>query len=240
MVQSTKFKSWGFPKGKINQYEKPVDCAIREVKEETGLDITLLINPDLFVESFRYKRYVRLYIVQNVSTEVCCQPNTRGEIAACQWFNLDSLLEYQKNNNSPFVMTQCAILTASLLNCKLIEINELSDINMTNPAEEVKIIPVDLNTEIYKVIEPRQQIYEHGDINMTKPTEEVIIIPVALQAEIQNKIEPRQQIYDHRDNNFIKNQFRVDLICVGLSIFLTYSVCCLFRFIKDQKIMEIK
>ena len=30
---------WGFPKGKINEGEKMEDCAVREVLEETGLNI---------------------------------------------------------------------------------------------------------------------------------------------------------------------------------------------------------
>lgn len=32
--------SWSFPRGKINENEQPRDCAIREVLEETGFDIT--------------------------------------------------------------------------------------------------------------------------------------------------------------------------------------------------------
>lgn len=32
---------WGFPKGTIKNMESPIDCAIREVKEETGLHINI-------------------------------------------------------------------------------------------------------------------------------------------------------------------------------------------------------
>jgi mRNA-decapping enzyme subunit 2 len=31
--------SWSFPRGKINENELPKDCAIREVREETGFNI---------------------------------------------------------------------------------------------------------------------------------------------------------------------------------------------------------
>lgn len=37
LVQSYFAKSsWGFPKGKVNEDEDPLHCAIREVYEETG------------------------------------------------------------------------------------------------------------------------------------------------------------------------------------------------------------
>ena len=34
----SKGASWTFPKGKINQDEPERDCALREVREETGVD----------------------------------------------------------------------------------------------------------------------------------------------------------------------------------------------------------
>ena len=36
---------YGFPRGKRNQDETDVLCAIREAREEIGFDITNLINP---------------------------------------------------------------------------------------------------------------------------------------------------------------------------------------------------
>ncbi|CAH7687388.1 Dcp2, box A domain-domain-containing protein [Phakopsora pachyrhizi] len=40
--------SWSFPRGKINENELPRDCAVREVLEETGFDITpfMSVQPD--------------------------------------------------------------------------------------------------------------------------------------------------------------------------------------------------
>jgi 8-oxo-dGTP pyrophosphatase MutT (NUDIX family) len=37
------YKRWTFPGGKINKGEKPEESAIREVKEETGLDVINLV-----------------------------------------------------------------------------------------------------------------------------------------------------------------------------------------------------
>ena len=36
--------SYGFPKGHRRRYEKDVDCALREIKEETGIDAEILPN----------------------------------------------------------------------------------------------------------------------------------------------------------------------------------------------------
>ena len=35
-----------FPKGKVNEGEDDVTCAIREIKEEIGFDISRYLNPD--------------------------------------------------------------------------------------------------------------------------------------------------------------------------------------------------
>ena len=35
-----KFNEWGFPKGRKDRNETPIDCALREFKEETGMDVS--------------------------------------------------------------------------------------------------------------------------------------------------------------------------------------------------------
>lgn len=60
LVQSYWAKSsWGFPKGKVNEEENPTRCAIREVLEETGFDITDHIDPDDYLESVINDQLVR-------------------------------------------------------------------------------------------------------------------------------------------------------------------------------------
>lgn len=93
LVQSFFAKnSWSFPKGKVNENEDPVKCAIREVYEETGFDCTHLINPNNFVEGQTSNyQYTRLYIVKNVPIDTKFCPRTRNEIKDCCWFVLDQL-----------------------------------------------------------------------------------------------------------------------------------------------------
>lgn len=92
LVQSYFAKSsWGFPKGKINEHEDPVHCAIREVYEETGFDTKKYIKPNDYVELVINFQYTRLYFVEGVPMDTKFAPRTRKEIKSCEWFPVDLL-----------------------------------------------------------------------------------------------------------------------------------------------------
>lgn len=55
----------------MNDGEEGVDCAVREVREEVGFDITPLIHRDNFLENNFLDHQVRLYIIPNVPPQVC-------------------------------------------------------------------------------------------------------------------------------------------------------------------------
>eukprot|EP00794_Sanderia_malayensis_P009904 gene9904-10917_t len=90
--------SWGFPKGKVNKDEKGHNCAIREVSEETGLDITNYIDSEEYLEKSFHDHQVRLYIVPAISSMTDFEPKTRGEIAEIKWFPIDALPVHKKDN----------------------------------------------------------------------------------------------------------------------------------------------
>ncbi|KAG8716113.1 mRNA-decapping enzyme subunit 2 [Ceratobasidium sp. 423] len=104
---------WGFPKGKINEDEKEHDCAIRETLEETGFDVTSLLDRQIFIKNTLKEQQLTLYIVPDVPEDTVFQTRTRKEISKIEWFKLSDLPTWKKNrlvaaNNkfyliSPFV-----------------------------------------------------------------------------------------------------------------------------------------
>jgi 8-oxo-dGTP pyrophosphatase MutT (NUDIX family) len=46
---------WGFPKGRANPKEVPLEAAIRELKEETGLSVTKILLEEPLVEHYHYR-----------------------------------------------------------------------------------------------------------------------------------------------------------------------------------------
>lgn len=89
--------SWGFPKGKVNEEEDPAHCAIREVLEETGFDISNYLDPDDWMESVINDQLVRLYIIKNIPMSTKFQPKTRCEIKSVDWFAIADLPTNKKD-----------------------------------------------------------------------------------------------------------------------------------------------
>ncbi|XP_071170155.1 m7GpppN-mRNA hydrolase-like [Mytilus edulis] len=89
--------SWGFPKGKVNENEPPYDCACREVLEETGFDITKLIDRNEYLENHFNDQLSRLYIVPGVPLDTKFKPKTRKEIKSLQWFPMDALPAHKRD-----------------------------------------------------------------------------------------------------------------------------------------------
>jgi len=90
MVQPWKGDKWTYPRGKINEDESEMECAVREVWEETGLDITGLVDEHAFVQAdvYGFGVQVKLFLVLGIAEEVACAPNTRKEISKIGWVEL--------------------------------------------------------------------------------------------------------------------------------------------------------
>ncbi|KAI3721425.1 hypothetical protein L2E82_32436 [Cichorium intybus] len=91
LVKGWKGTSWSFPRGKKNKDEEDHTCAIREVLEETGFDVSKLINKDEFIEMIFGPQRVRLYIVGGVKDDTPFAPRTKKEISEIAWQRLDEL-----------------------------------------------------------------------------------------------------------------------------------------------------
>ncbi|KAL8371427.1 hypothetical protein RB595_001298 [Gaeumannomyces hyphopodioides] len=93
--------NWSFPRGKINKDEDDLDCAIREVYEETGFDIKAagLVPRDdqvKFIEINMREQQLRLYVFRNVPMDTYFEPKTRKEISKIEWYKLSELPAFRK------------------------------------------------------------------------------------------------------------------------------------------------
>jgi NUDIX domain len=91
-------KYYGFPKGKINEGEDGITCAIREVWEEIGIDVTSLISEENVITNNLKNESKTLYVVVGVNEQFTFNPNhmTRKEIGNIEWMNITEL-EFHKD-----------------------------------------------------------------------------------------------------------------------------------------------
>ncbi|KJZ76048.1 hypothetical protein HIM_04504 [Hirsutella minnesotensis 3608] len=96
--------SWSFPRGKINKDESDLDCAIREVYEETGLDLHAagLVPTEKkpkYIEISMREQQLRLYVFRDIPMDTDFQPRTRKEISKIQWYKLSELPAFRKKGD---------------------------------------------------------------------------------------------------------------------------------------------
>ncbi|KAL3650022.1 mRNA-decapping enzyme subunit 2 [Castilleja foliolosa] len=91
LVKGWKGTSWSFPRGKKSKDEEDHKCAVREVLEETGFDVSSLLNKDDHIEMIFGQQRVRLYIIAGVKDDTFFAPQTKKEISEIAWQRLDEL-----------------------------------------------------------------------------------------------------------------------------------------------------
>ncbi|KAK0748867.1 hypothetical protein B0T21DRAFT_357420 [Apiosordaria backusii] len=97
--------NWSFPRGKINKDEDDLDCAIREVYEETGFDIReagLVPRDDevKYIQMSMREQQIRLYVFRNVPMDTNFHPKTRKEISKIQWYKLSELPAFRNRKGN--------------------------------------------------------------------------------------------------------------------------------------------
>lgn len=94
-----KSATWSFPRGKINKDEPDLDCAIREVYEETGYNLKEAIytaDDEDFVETTIRAQHIKLYIFPGVPMNTHFEPRTRKEISEIEWCKVSELPAMKK------------------------------------------------------------------------------------------------------------------------------------------------
>ena len=92
---------WGFPKGRRNYQEKDYECALREMTEETGYDVSTMKNiknvlpyEEIFLGS-NYKSYKHKYYLMYMDYADSIRPSTydTSEVSAMAWKTFDECLK---------------------------------------------------------------------------------------------------------------------------------------------------
>jgi|EP00900_Chrysochromulina_parva_P004781 mRNA-decapping enzyme subunit 2 len=91
LIKSWNGTNWGFPKGKIDKDEEKLECAVREVLEEVGYDISEWVDPDLYIEHQWQEQTVRLYVVPGVPDDTVFQTRTKKEISEIAWHKIKDI-----------------------------------------------------------------------------------------------------------------------------------------------------
>lgn len=83
---------WSFPKGRRRENETSIEGALREAREEAGLDLSGR-NPDITL-SLRYGVY---YIFNLWRQPELLSPSTPEEVLEVAWHNFQSMKDKEKN-----------------------------------------------------------------------------------------------------------------------------------------------
>lgn len=102
LVQGIESLTWSFPRGKISKDESDLDCAIREVREETGFDARNYVNEDDYLERRVGEKNFKIYLARGVPEDTHFEPLARNEIDKIQWFSVKKLSKMVKDQGRSF------------------------------------------------------------------------------------------------------------------------------------------
>jgi ADP-ribose pyrophosphatase YjhB (NUDIX family) len=102
-------EGWGLPGGLIKRHEEVADCARREVQEEVGLDVDLLSEPAVVVDS----RPQRIDVVYRARPAAGVDPASAtprsAEIREVRWFPADELPPLQHESVAALVALAASV-----------------------------------------------------------------------------------------------------------------------------------
>jgi len=104
----SKYGKFDFPKGKVENNETPMECAIRETWEEVGFDCKNLISEDKKIEIIvpikHIKRHsvkkITMYIIHDVDENYPFKYTLdQAEVEIIKWVNIDEISTDQKDKD---------------------------------------------------------------------------------------------------------------------------------------------
>ena len=91
---------WDFPKGHMEENETEVQTAIREVKEETNLDVVVQENKKYINEYYPKEDTFKQVVFFLATCKSLETKRQEAEIKNIQWFNIEDAIEKITYNNS--------------------------------------------------------------------------------------------------------------------------------------------
>lgn len=87
-------RNWGFPKGHIEAGEEPAAAAMREIREETGIDHLSMVGTLATIAwTFRFRGaqvHKTCHFFAFETDQIRTKPQRREGISACRWVTLDT------------------------------------------------------------------------------------------------------------------------------------------------------
>lgn len=106
LIRNRRSAHWGFPKGHIEAGESEEETAIREVYEETGLNIRIVpgfVKKSEYTIQGKIEKSVSIFLAETDETEYRLQEE---EIEECDWFDYDDALRILNYENDKYILTQ--------------------------------------------------------------------------------------------------------------------------------------
>ncbi len=113
------YRNWGFPKGHLEDGETPAQAALRETREETGLDEVEIAGPIRIIDwHFRFKgkaihKFCHFFLMESKSGDP--KPQAEEGITDYVWVELEGALAKLSYDNARGVLRRAGEMTRTLV-----------------------------------------------------------------------------------------------------------------------------
>ena len=115
LIRNKRSAHWGFPKGHVEPGETDEETAIREVLEETGINIEIIpgfVKKSEYTIQGKIEKSVSIFLAKTKNTEYNLQIE---EIEECGWFNFQDALKTLNYENDKLILNEAKLTVDKLI-----------------------------------------------------------------------------------------------------------------------------